>query len=147
MIAAVITFTIIASGPMGHQSASAIRDRLTASAPCLVETYSPQAARLHIHVRTATASLGVQAYWQNIQTYSEGSYHIEAIALLDGRPVARAAASSTQTTVWVNMGFLTLRLPLGRPDQAVDSVAQQLAAQLRYLCQAPVPEQDQGPAS
>lgn len=147
MIAAVITFTIIASGPMGYQAASAIRHHVSASAPCLVETYSPQAARLHIHVRTATSSLGVQAYWQNIQTYSEGSYHVEAIALLDGRPVATAAGSSTPTTVWVSMGFLTLRLPLGRPDQAVDSVAQQLAAQLRYLCQAPVPKQDQGHAS
>jgi hypothetical protein len=147
VIAAVITFTIIASGPMGHQAASAIRHHMAASAPCLVETYSPQAARLRIHVRTATASLGVQAYWQNIQTYSEGSYHVEAIALLDGRPVARAAGSSTPTTVWVSMGFLTLRLPLGLPEQAANSVAQQLAAQLRNLCQAPVPEQDRGPAS
>ena len=149
MIAAAIAFAIvIASGPLGYQAASAIRAHLAASAPCLAEVYSPQAARLHLHVRTSWAPVAAQAYSHSVQAYSDGSYHVEAVALLDGRPVARAASSGISTTLLVNLGFLSLRLPLGRPEQAADAAARDLAVQLRQqLCSAPVPEQDQGPAS
>jgi hypothetical protein len=147
MPAIVIAFVIAASGPLGYQAASAIRTHLAASAPCLSETHSPEAARMHIHVRTSAVPLGVQAYTDNVQAYSDGSYTVEAVAILDGRPVATASASSTSTTVWVSIGPVTLRLPLGSPAQAAESAARQLASRLRPLCQAPVPEQDKGPAS
>jgi hypothetical protein len=147
MPAIVIAFVIAASGPLGYQAASAIRTHLAASTPCLAETHSPQAARMHIHVRTSAVPLGVQAYTDNVQAYSDGSYTVEAVAILDGRPVATASASSTSTTVWVSIGAVTLRLPLGSPAQAAESAARQLASRLRHLCQAPAPEQDRGPAS
>ena len=147
MPAIVIAFVIAASGPLGYQAASAIRAHLAASAPCLAETHSPQAARMHVHVRTSVVPLGVQAYTDSVQAYSDGSYTVEAVAVLDGRPVATASASSTSTTVWVSIGTVTLRIPLGSPAQAVESAARQLAARLSHLCQAPVPEQDRGPAS
>lgn len=138
MIATAIAFAIFASGPLGYQAASAIRAHVAASAPCLVEVYSPRMARLHIHVRTSWVPAAAQAYSHSIQAHSEGSYHMEAVALLDGRPVARTASSGTSTTVWVTLGPLSLRLPISRPEQVVDSAAEQLAAQLRHIC-SPAP--------